>query len=538
MNRRYLTINEAGALYRVKASSRIHTHAVDHPDLQSWGRHFRHLKAELGESRSEDIWHRVISRLNWTHYTMLIAPLPFNSPMVISTQIQETLRDQVRSCIVAYPSYANALTQLVNDLGSLTVRVENPLLDALRRLGNQVVLQRQHSALVIRDPRLVREVERFVGSIYPIDIVTPTQLRDKETFETLVFFGPLTWFPEYVRAAPRAFHLHQIAYRWLSKRVDDPAGFVEPIQPPQVAAVTARDDKHEEALPKQYDDDFSLDDILPERLQISLFMQRTNPVYSGRQFREGECPAQVVWLESGEGVFLNTAEGAKVTALDIDEDDYELIRRIPVADLTPGDFILIRTAGGGDLIEPIADRLMGERAITNRKCQRKWKDGLSEVLRVKHHEDIFSLCVTLLDCGAVSVTEGKVRHWLTPSAICPRDRSDLLAIMRLIGAEEETDDCWSRMHEIDNAHRQAGFRIREILLERVRRSDLRELGRLGTMAFDLGEQEGGGSLTAFRVNGIDPTEISIPYSVIGRPLSIEDIEKLLSDSSVCAGVYT
>ena len=48
--------------------------------------------------------------------------------------------------------------------------------------------------------------------------------------------------------------------------------------------------------------------------------------------------------------------------IDTSEFGHVQVRRTPVDELEPGMYLLLRTAGGGDYIAPLADRLMGQRA--------------------------------------------------------------------------------------------------------------------------------------------------------------------------------
>jgi hypothetical protein len=92
-----------------------------------------------------------------------------------------------------------------------------------------------------------------------------------------------------------------------------------------------------------------------------------------------------------------------------------------------------------------------------------------------------------------------------------------------LGLGGEADEYWRLSEAIDSAHRMAGFHIRDLLLERVQRSDLTELEATGRMDFELDEADGG-TLTALRVLDISAETYSVPPNRIGHPFRTLDDE--------------
>ena len=90
--------------------------------------------------------------------------------------------------------------------------------------------------------------------------------------------------------------------------------------------------------------------------------------------------------------------------------------------------------------------------------------------------------------------------------------------MRTLGLESDSMKYWNLMGELDSAHRKAGFEIREQLEDQVEASDLSVLEAMGRADFTL--PQGGGALTAFRVEEISPDTARVPEQQLGNPMKI------------------
>lgn len=522
MNRRFHTMSQANDLYRMKADNRISVHKVEYPQLQSWGNDFRRFKTKLGELNQEDSWRGLIGSLGWTYYCMMIAPLPLNSVECLSYYRSDDMGTMEKKCLDGYPSYADELALLLRNLQHLRDSIDNPLLGALCDIGCQVSLNRSNCAIVIRESRLVYAVEKQIKGFLNVDIITPKQLRGHEIYNRLIFFGPMAWFfkDEYIRSAPRALQYDQISYRWLISREKEPISFVSTVKP-NYLDIRVQASLDPEPLIED-DASWSLDDVAPAQISVSSFIDSFEREATNSPTLNEFCIAKIVWLENRHVVFINATEDAKIRIIALDDDDP--IQRKRVDELVPGDFLLLRTEGGGDLIEPIADNIMGERAKKNRECQKRWKTLLKDALDNNHGGCFTSLSISLIDSGAKNMTEARVRHWLTPEAILPRDRCDFDSIMNLIGMRDDIQYYWECSKEIFIAHHKAGNYIRQKLLKLVNQADIREMVRIGEMTFELGEK-GGGNLTAYRVSEINETPVNIRYTKIGKLFNTQDIYK-------------
>ncbi len=195
-------------------------------------------------------------------------------------------------------------------------------------------------------------------------------------------------------------------------------------------------------------------------------------------------------------------------------DDQDRIDQVRVRDIGIGSAIVLRREGGGkDFIADVADALMGETAVELRTAQKRWKTVLRETVRklggVPNVED------TLRRRG---IRAKNVRYWMSPENIRTQSRDDFRILMNLIGIEEP-DILWQQMGRIDRAHRKAGARIRDMLLEEVRNADLSTLEGDGFMDFEL-PTEGAGTLTAFRVEGKAPDKELVSARLLRNPFPV------------------
>ena len=64
-----------------------------------------------------------------------------------------------------------------------------------------------------------------------------------------------------------------------------------------------------------------------------------------------------------------------------------------------------------------------------------------------------------------------------------------------------------------------GLEIRQQLETQAEQADLSQLDELGRLDFTL--SEGGGALTAFRVEAVSPDTVLVPYTTVGWPIEAE-----------------
>lgn len=92
--------------------------------------------------------------------------------------------------------------------------------------------------------------------------------------------------------------------------------------------------------------------------------------------------------------------------------------------------------------------------------------------------------------------------------------------MRLVGLENHANEYWSSMEFIGRAHRKAGYRLRDMLLNQVDKISPDEFRRSGKVEFKLSENDEDAGLTAFRVEDILAKTYKVSFSQIGLPFRL------------------
>jgi len=386
----------------------------------------------------------------------------------------------------------------------------NPLLEQLIAFRNQ---SNDHAAVLIADSRILSDVKDCLSE-HPrtkkLSVIHEQHIRQSRTYETIYVIGASRWYPEYVFSAPRARVMYNIFYTWIKDSLNIGRAFAPSVsfQPHARRKTVVMEDN----LPSEQFDEAT--DLLPPSYFDDLAQQfSTSP---GPQISLDSVNARLVILEKSRVVLVEAEDKSTVPVIDPDELGTNLAyRSIRTRSLLPGMFILLRTGGGGDFVPLIADRILANRKTSLREKQAHWKTLLKKSLTDEYSHDVANLEIDLRQKGSEIANPANIRNWISPRNICPQGREDFSAIMRHIGLAHKIDDYWLASKEIRVAHRKAGFLIRKRLLSKLADIALADLSGRDELTVELTE-EGGGSLTAFRVVDVRPEEYLVPYSKIGH----------------------
>lgn len=138
-----------------------------------------------------------------------------------------------------------------------------------------------------------------------------------------------------------------------------------------------------------------------------------------------------------------------------------------VVDLKIGDFIVFPESGDRELIQLLADKMVGSGASELREKARSWQKALQEsgmtpeqfhkeALRLKRPRHPFT-----------------IRHWFEKSSqIGPQAKDDLILIACVTNDKElleKTDDVQNAIDQLRGAHLSAGMYLRNILLQQLQK---------------------------------------------------------------------
>jgi hypothetical protein len=273
-------------------------------------------------------------------------------------------------------------------------------------------------------------------------------------------------------------------------------------------------------------DEVEADQVLPA-FNVEEFKNRVHVegVDDGDEDPEDFVDAVVALLAGSRAVFLDQTDGARSYAIDLREsshvlyDEEAFLVRESNTDIEEGEFLLLRTQGGGDLIPVVAAKILGAKAEECDAVQQKWKGMLKWYVERSGRE----LTATKLSAlGATAARPVNIGNWVRTRNIRPGADTDFQAVLKLIGLESEIPRFFEIALVILNARKRAGTHIRKLLLAEVKNSNLSELREKGVMTFQLSGLGAGGSMTAFRVEKILPQIHHVPYAKVSRPLPVSD----------------
>lgn len=512
----YISLSDVDSIYSLSSYFQIKHQPVKHHDLGIFCLLLRKLECQLSETAKDDYWKNFLQLLRRYRFDLCAAPLPFNHPTVYSPEKSTFLRKQLARCQFMYPDLLSSASELVNCVESLSQLDSNPLLDFIENDW-----QFEKVALLLKESRLIPVVKKILATrprLQRVELVVPSQLRGSTCYKNLVVIGPTRWFPEYVFSAPRASAIQVVHYSWIRDKWTPKPVFVGsenvPESKPKSASVIEQNSVNIPTSDKVVVSYLKPEELLPPSINWSQLAKEVS-ISSLASFDREDTEARLFVLEGSVAVFLDNE--AKVIVIDLKEDGESQVKRIPVADIEPGMFILLRTSGGGDYIISLANRILGEDAQRLRGLQELWKNNLKNAVR-RHRLQTVSRELVRLG-SEMAKNEQNIRNWMSERIIRPKDDKDFNAILRFVGLGERLDEFHVAARLIDSAHRSAGKHIRKLLLHKVGKANLYKLEQLGQMDFELDEADGC-SLTGFRVVDIAPQLNMIPVSKIAQLFEI------------------
>lgn len=419
------------------------------------------------------------------------------------------------------------------------------------------------SAVVLLDNDLVKAVRDFFDtqkSYKSLEVLSAYELKGVKTFNRIFIFGAPVWFLRkgyaFLFSAPRSPKVDLISYCWINNKIEIKPSFDTPLpskgtgKKPDALKMAV----NTEGIPPQIEIEES-DSFLPI-LDTESLRNRLSKAGAVDEHEEGDdiVEAQIVILAQKKAVLVEHSDTASSFVLNlsgrnldtddsgqmvdeeeeeeeeilIDEDDeswqatdqdIKLLGRTPNTELEEGMFLLLRTKGGGDYIVPIADKILGGKKDDCRRMQKNWKSMFKLILERYGPEYTKK---ELKKMGGTDITETTLRNWIRERNIRPGRCENFEAVMHLLGLNAEIDKYRKNTEIILYAHRRAGGFIRKMLLEQIKKTDLKKLAIDGAMVFNLAGIDTMASMTAYRIEKILSDICQVPFHRLGHPVDIED----------------
>lgn len=502
-----ISLADADKIYKYADECKIIKQRVPYIELGDFSKALHALRAQLHDLANDEYWKNFFRPLRQFQFDLCAAPLQNECRDSCIIELERDLKRNLIRCKALYPDFFIPASNVLEKLLELANKAENPLLTSLLNICK--FYPERNIAWVVKESRLIPHVEDIIISqptLHQVKVLHPSELNDIYFFETIILIGSPKWFPDSIFTAPRASEIRILNYTWMKDTWELHSVFIDPYKP---ANTRQRAVLRESAVHEIEELNIPEDSLLssPDN-HTELVSQSVKNNVKDYDTIEAKC----LILEAGNALFVEADNDASMLIIDLEEEAAKKVKRVSIKELQPGNFVLVKTGGGGDYIVPIADQIMGEKAATARKCQQHWKSLLKQYV-IEH--GLFATSYKLLELGSPIAEEANLRNWIHPRGIKTQNFVDFNAIMRLIGLEHKAPEYWQIMEVIRNAHRSAGVRVRDLLLEHVQKSDLSMLKRRGMMDFRLSEDQHA-RLTAYRVESILPQTYRVAYSRIAE----------------------
>lgn len=508
-----VTLDSADEIYACCDAQLVGTRVVRHEGVKVFAMGLQRLERRLGDVDGESYWTSLLKPLRRFRYRIASIPLQLCSPLCVPDDLARALHDIAPRCRHVYPEYSDEVMRIAEAAAPLMNSTEAPLLDALRSVlaeddmeGEKGILIRGQAATLLRN-----ELRRLLGNPR-LEVVTPSATLARNILGHLLPIGPLSWFPPYIRTAPRSRRLTCIRYDWLADRQALQPSFTSS---PETMFRRPHAGNSESPSETIQDPEFAMSpsDIAPAVNWGAL--NSDNLLRESCQEDSEEVSARLLLLSANMAVYVDASSDAKSQVIEFSGG--HRIARVLNEELEPAMYILLRTGGGGDLIAPVADAILGARAQDVRSIQKRWKSALGALVREKGE---LAVLRSLTELGCKRASRLNLRNWMNDKSIRPEFDDDFLSILVLCGLDSDDKIFMTNARLLDRVHRIAGFKIRRMLLNRVGKGDLSQLLSEGSMDFEL-PGAAGGSFTAYRIEEISPESFMVPVTYLNHPFEAE-----------------
>jgi len=351
---------------------------------------------------------------------------------------------------------------------------------AILRVVDMSIDARESFAVVVRDEALIQPLQQWLSARRPglnAEIYSPRALHSEKGFDHVIYVSwPGAEIMQQMVAKLAAPHFTMVGYpcerHWLRQcqprfKPRIKGTLLSPEEKVNLVMGDSRANVHwptDAPIEPIHIEPVIGSDIwdLERRLRSSRIGLAALPTEATETF-----PARYIRFSGDCYAFLT--EGHKLAiATDIVSGRGRPGQALPergVIDIKAGDFVVFPESGARELVQELADKLIGPTAENLRAVAHLWKEALQTS----------SLTPGEFLRQSISLNRPRhiatIRNWFAETAqIGPRDKDDLILIALITGnqsLERQADDVRAAIERLWGAHLSAGTRLRDALLKRL-----------------------------------------------------------------------
>lgn len=490
---KHVDLAQAAGYYDIAATAGLAWRTLEHAGLERYSEAVYALHRMAQKQDDDTGWREFLVPARRMRNVATTVPLPFSHPELGLRAVVDRIQAALPALRIYAGQEAGAIGEEILDAGrQLVDESDAPLLEAIADTASKAMMHQNGVVLPLTE--YVEIASRFARRRLPgLGVWSRHDVTGLEPLERLMVVAPLYWYRshQHVFTSPRAPQIVILKWAWYRER------------PPVSTALEGSKGRAGIRLRPV--------PAMRSAFQIEAEDERPSVDWASVS-RELSSASGVAYLEpvlarpailaARYGVLLPEDGDRSVWLLDPYAPREHRVARVEVADLEPGHVIILRTSGGGDLIVPIADEILGEDARRLRELQRRWKSQLRSWVRER--ATIQRAAAQLRQLGCKRASPQNLQSWLSERSLRTGDRQDWQVLMDAVSLSGDAEMIWQAMSQLHSAHSQAGRTIGKRLREMANTSPLDELLRSGRQVFT---HAGGGSMTAFRVEAFAPSTV-------------------------------
>ena len=475
-------------------------------------------------------YRKFISILKRFRYLVASSPLPPNAILKFLNSSARPFDAQFKKLkLMDDDRFTSTLNGLEELLEILCKWETNPLCEAMLTQMRSASDER-HSILITDSvifDRTAALLDRFQLSneiAAQPTLVKINELRAPINCGTLHVFGPTRWRTlrdeEFVFTSGRATRIICYSFDCFPIEEISLSGFAETSKFPR-QKISSKRQVGSGRFPEDETESVSthdLEEILPQT-SIDLLKSGHSKI---QEDVYGNEEAFLFQLAGGLAVFMGTGSSVNVASWERQGSTLvcSKISHKRAQDLEEGDLVILTTSGGGDMIAPVADKILKEKAPRLRTLQKEWKTSL----RIRCFEASSSydtVAKDLEELGAADASPVNVRNWASFQSIAPAKIETFRTIINYLGLESRMKAFEETVGLLRKAHRSAGFTIARQLKDQILGANVNQLMSNGWQEFRTSEEEGA-SKTIYIIEQRLAEVHQVSYLDLNKPFPITE----------------